>query len=309
MAETPTPEATDTDRPSRLGSILARVRAEIDAARADRGEAALAGEYPVEAPAPVDPDPTAQSHVMDYDRVRRFAADDVELERFDCETCRDALYIVDGERPAQNAGRSRSLRPCPSCGSNTHIEPTTYERMGADPLKSWASWDTTLNPRLKPAIDVCAEVVRGTRWIAFLVGGAGIGKTHIANASLIAWCELWKRADAALITVPDLLDQLRQTHAGNAQISLDDLMRYYKLRGFLVLDDLGANRVTDFADEKLYQIIDERMRRKRPTLVTSNVEPGSALESERIEERTLSRLMPGRVVLRAQPDQRELFDK
>ena len=47
----------------------------------------------------------------------------------------------------------------------------------------------------------------------------------------------------------------------------------------LIIDDLGAERGTDFALEKVYDIIDSRYRAKLPMLLTTNLELGMMQEA------------------------------
>jgi len=103
-------------------------------------------------------------------------------------------------------------------------------------------------------------------WL-ILSGACGCGKTHlaaaIANASL-------DRLTVLFAVVPDLLDTLRAAYAPNTETSFDDRFNAIREVGMLILDDLGTENTTDWAREKLYQIINYRMNEKLPLVVTTN---------------------------------------
>lgn len=106
-------------------------------------------------------------------------------------------------------------------------------------------------------------------WL-FFTGRYGTGKTHLAAA--IANYALEKGEDVIFQPVPDLLDQLRMSY-GNTGESFEDRFERIRSVPLLVLDDLGAQSPTAWAEEKLYQIVNYRYVNKLPTVITSNVNP------------------------------------
>ena len=104
-------------------------------------------------------------------------------------------------------------------------------------------------------------------WLLY-TGRFGTGKTHLAAA--IANYALASGMDVIFQPVPDLLDLLRMGY-GNASDSYEDRFERFRTIPLLVLDDLGAQSPTAWAEEKLYQIINYRYVNKLPTVVTSNV--------------------------------------
>ena len=97
-----------------------------------------------------------------------------------------------------------------------------------------------------------------------LMGATGCGKTHlaapIANARLAAGDRV------AFVNVPDLLDALRPGREGDA-VTLLTTIREVPL---LILDDLGAQKSTPWAEEKLYQLLNHRHLARLHTVVTTN---------------------------------------
>ncbi|MCL4394710.1 MAG: ATP-binding protein [Chloroflexi bacterium] len=118
-------------------------------------------------------------------------------------------------------------------------------------------------------------------WLV-LKGGYGCGKTHLAAAIANARLE---RGEAVLfVVVPDLLDHLRATFAPASRVTYDERFEMIRTTPFLILDDLGAQSVTSWAIEKMFQLLNYRYSAQLPTVLTTN------RELEEIEPRVRSRL-------------------
>ena len=105
-------------------------------------------------------------------------------------------------------------------------------------------------------------------WLVFL-GDFGCGKTHLAVA--IANERIALGEPALFQVVPDLLDHLRATFAPNSAVTYDELFEEVRSAPLLILDDLGAQGSSSWADEKLFQIINHRYNHRLPTVITTNL--------------------------------------
>ena len=114
-----------------------------------------------------------------------------------------------------------------------------------------------------------AWVVSPRGWIV-LKGGYGCGKTHLAAA--IANACLDQGIPATLINVPDLLDYLRAAYNPSVEESFDERFSQIRDSSVLILDDLGSQNTTPWANEKLFQILNSRYVAKLPTVITTNLE-------------------------------------
>ncbi len=104
-------------------------------------------------------------------------------------------------------------------------------------------------------------------WLV-LVGSYGCGKTHLAAA--VANSAIQAGVPTLFLTVPDLLDWLRSSF-GNADANFEQRLEEIRSIQLLVLDDLGTQNATPWAEEKLYQIINHRYTHKLPLVITTNL--------------------------------------
>lgn len=98
-----------------------------------------------------------------------------------------------------------------------------------------------------------------------LYGGVGGGKTHLASAICN---ELIFKKRVVFANVPDLLSKIRATFSGtgNSQEIMDKLENCT----LLVLDDIGAEKWTDWVEQTLYTIVNYRYNHKKPIIYTTN---------------------------------------
>jgi DNA replication protein DnaC len=110
-----------------------------------------------------------------------------------------------------------------------------------------------------------AEDLQG--WL-LLEGMYGCGKTHLA-AAVGNW-RLGKGDMVLFITTPDLLDHLRSSYAPNADSGYDETFNRVRDAGLLILDDLGVENPSEWAKEKLFQLLNHRYSHHKPTVITTN---------------------------------------
>ncbi len=117
-----------------------------------------------------------------------------------------------------------------------------------------------------------------------LIGPPGIGKTHIAVAVLRQVIEE-KGARGMYYDVRDLLRMIRSTYNPIVRTAEMDILRPVINADLLVLDDLGAEKPSEWVEETMNLIVNTRYNERRPTIFTTNYEdlPDEAeLESLRV---------------------------
>ncbi len=105
-------------------------------------------------------------------------------------------------------------------------------------------------------------------WIV-IAGQTGRGKTRLAAA--IANYARDSGKQPMFVVVPDLLDGLRSAYNPQNPASFDTMFDQVRNVPLLILDDLGAQSGTPWADEKLFQLINHRYNACLPTVITTNL--------------------------------------
>ncbi len=131
-----------------------------------------------------------------------------------------------------------------------------------------AGRDAEERQSLEAAVRTATAYADDPRGWLTLQGVNGCGKTHLAAA--IANRVLAASRSVFFAVVPDLLDQLRSSFAPGKEGGYDETFERIRNAGLLVLDDLGAQHTSPWAQEKLYQVVNYRSLGALPTLVTTD---------------------------------------
>ena len=154
----------------------------------------------------------------------------------------------------------------------------------------------TFNPRVpgvQEAYEMSYDYAQDPEGWLLLVGSNGCGKTHLA-AAIANQC-LESGAVVLFAVVPDLLDHLRAAFAPNATEVFDQLFSKMREAEVLILDDLGAQQSSPWANEKLFQLLNYRYNMGMPTVITANPK---GLQG--VDERIRSRLTDVSLVARVE---------
>lgn len=148
-----------------------------------------------------------------------------------------------------------------------------------------------MRPGLREAYKAAVDVAEGKlKWLT-LMGDVDTGKSHLAISICRKWLE--KGKPARYVAVPKLLDELRQGYRPDADMPYDQEFYFYEHVDLLVLDDLGMESSTPWAQEKLDMLVNSRCENALPLVVTTNL--GLDQISPRIASR-LQRVKFGKII-------------
>lgn len=108
-----------------------------------------------------------------------------------------------------------------------------------------------------------------------ITGESGLGKTHLA-ASIAN--KLIKNGKIVLMgRLTTLLDMLKETFRDNTK-SENELIELYSNVDMIIIDDLGTEKISQWALEKLYTIIQNRNENRLPIIITTRFDKHGLIE-------------------------------
>ncbi len=149
-------------------------------------------------------------------------------------------------------------------------------------------------------------ITPGNRKGLYIHGAVGTGKTHICWALKKHYDKPEANKFLKIINVVDLMHEIRSDFdrpIGDKALPEYDLTNPEK-RQILILDDIGAERATEFVAETLYRIINFRYNEMLPTIFTSNYTMQEL--ADRIGERSASRIVEMTQIIELTGDDRRI---
>ncbi|MBO0780839.1 MAG: ATP-binding protein [Ktedonobacteraceae bacterium] len=225
---------------------------------------------------PLDPRVVAQmSTAQEQHKIRQLVPQEQRLpappalQKGACPKCKGAGYLrLDVPFGHPNFGKPIACS-CKEAERKERRRQQLREMSNLDAFRSHSF--RTFNPRVpgvQEAYAASLEYAQNPDGWLLLVGTNGCGKTHLA-AAVANQC-LDSGSVVLFSVVPDLLDHLRAAFAPDAKEVYDQLFSKMRESEVLVLDDLGAQQSSPWANEKLFQLLNYRYNMGMPTVITAN---------------------------------------
>lgn len=221
-----------------------------------------------------------------------------EEKTYACPRCQDrGMVLIDNlAYPCDCVQKKRRENLCKHARlsgqyRHKHFEDFDINYYATSPLKSGRSRTITYrqlaNDCLQAAKNFSAKVIEGEDHKGmYIYGSVGSGKTLLA--SCMANVILEAGLGLLFVSVPDLLDELKDTFGSRERKELD-LMKEVREVDVLIMDDLGAHQYTDWTAGRIYNIINYRAAQGLSTVITSNLSVDEL--SEALDLRTSSRIL------------------
>jgi len=167
-----------------------------------------------------------------------------------------------------------------------HCSLDTYKDQSSTVLKN-------AKARVQEFVDLWPATDEGRGLL--LMGGCGVGKTHLAVAALLDIITSGKSGRLLFSNFQDLIQEIQASFDSDQVPSKSELLRPLLEADLLVLDELGSQKPTQFVQDILYYVINTRYNEERATIFTTNYfdSPADGKEeslTQRIGTRLRSRL-------------------
>jgi DNA replication protein DnaC len=190
-----------------------------------------------------------------------------------CPKCGGAGWIVKETDSVSSAERC-------DCIFETRAR-NLVDRAQIPPLYRNASFDNFVLPRDNPighrelaqvlltAKSFVREFPNDKRPGLLLVGEPGTGKTHLAVAAMRLLVE--RGFECLFFDYQNLLDRIRSGYDASSNSADKEAYRFALDTEVLLLDDLGAHRVTDWVEDTVTSIVTYRCNNRKPLIATTNL--------------------------------------
>ncbi|MBQ9133278.1 MAG: ATP-binding protein [Clostridia bacterium] len=197
---------------------------------------------------------------------------------YDCEKCRDLGFVE--TKMCECFKRALVLRGYETSGLGALIGKQTFDNYSLD---YFHGEDRERMRQNFTRIKSYAESFSRNSDSLLLMGGTGLGKTHLSSA--LAKVVIDRGFDVLYTSVLNMIAEFEKAKFRGEQ---DDTDRYFAAE-LLIMDDLGTELGGSFTESCLYNVIDTRICKGLPTVISTNLT--AAQLSERYTGRLFSRLL------------------
>jgi DNA replication protein DnaC len=184
-----------------------------------------------------------------------------------CETCHDSFWVVERIDGVDRVRRCDCWRATIAEQQLAHARiPRRYAHCELSNFEYSVDSLREAHRRARGFVEAFPAVDKGL----LLRGRHGVGKTHLAVAMLKDIIRT-KGARGYFYETRELLKLVRDTYAGGDATEMD-VLRPVLDADLLVLDDLGAEKTSEWVQETLGLVVNTRYSERRPTIFTTNLE-------------------------------------
>lgn len=206
---------------------------------------------------------------------------------WDCPFCQDTGFVAPGEKCSCLINQEVRQRWQES-GLSPEQEKQTFQSFKLDYYQD--------KKRFSNILEICSEfaqkITQAERVDNLVLSGAvGTGKTHLCSA--IANHLIQNGKAVIYLRSGKLLDLIREYkysfEKDTPSANKHSLQLLYRVP-LLIIDDLGTESITEFAQEQLLSIIDERYNHNLPWLISTNIQPNDIgkIYEKRFSDRIMS---------------------
>ena len=205
--------------------------------------------------------------------------------KWDCPICEDRGYLSDGTL-CSCYQQERMQNIMAQSGMSAAMQQYRFDNFYLDGFDK----PEDIQKKLEWCQQFAHQIVAGTcKDCLFMRGDVGRGKTHLSSA--IANVVLSGGKTVIYKRAADLFDMIRQYKYEEGTDRWHEVLEQLIGCDLLVIDDLGAERTTDFVTEQLVLLLEERNYRNKPWIINSNLKLSQIQDTynTRVSDRIMDR--------------------
>ncbi len=205
---------------------------------------------------------------------------------YECSKCDDSGY-VDGKM-CECMKRALVMAGYESSGLGRLIAKQSFDNFSLDYYKVGGANYDNMKMYYESLRAFAQGFSEGTCKNFLLIGGTGLGKTHISTA--VAKTVIEKGFDVLYVSAIDMFSDFEKKQFGGGE---DNTQRYFEC-DLLIIDDLGTELTNQFTVSCLYNVINSRINTARSTFINTNLSKREieAKYAERITSRLFGEYYP-----------------
>ena len=212
--------------------------------------------------------------------------------KYDCPKCSDSGYV--GIKMCECMKTALTLAGFESSGIGALLEAQTFDSFSLDYYDEKPEIRRAMEGMFAFAKDYAESFDPVTSRNLLMMGGTGLGKTHMSSA--IARRAIERGFDVFYVTAINMVSDFEAEQFGNHRGIRGEFTDKYFECDLLILDDLGTELANQFTVSCLYNVINMRINRRLPTIISTNLMQNELMQkySERITSRLFGefRILP-----------------
>ena len=187
--------------------------------------------------------------------------------KYDCPKCGDTGFIEN--KMCSCMKEALTLAGIESSGFASLIKEQRFDNFSLDYYKKNANHYEMMSRNLAFLRDYASNFDPKTSQSILMMGGTGLGKTHLSSA--VAYGVIEKGNDVFYTGAIDLFSQFEIQRFKTYNNEPNELIERYFECDLLIIDDLGTEMINQFSISTLYNLLNDRLSRRKPTIVSTNL--------------------------------------
>lgn len=187
--------------------------------------------------------------------------------KYDCVKCGDTGFIEN--KMCSCMKEALTLAGIESSGFASLIKEQSFDNFSLDYYKRNANHYEMMSRNLAFLREYANNFDPKTSPSILMMGGTGLGKTHLSSA--VARGVIEKGNDVFYTGAIDLFSQFEIQRFKTYNNEPNELIERYFECDLLVIDDLGTEMINQFSISTLYNLLNDRLSRRKPTIVSTNL--------------------------------------